>query len=67
MYLAVRELPDRCREVFELHLKGKKNEEIAELLSLSIETVKTHKKNAVRFLKERMGNLFVLLVMFRVL
>ena len=67
LYLAVRELPDRCREVFELHLKGKKNEEIAELLSLSIETVKTHKKNAVRFLKERMRNLFVLLVMFRVL
>ena len=63
LYLAVRELPDRCREVFELHL----NEEIAELLSLSVETVKTHKKNAVRFLKERMGNLFVLLVMFRML
>lgn len=67
LYLSVRELPDRCREVFELHLKGKKNEEIAELLSLSVETVKTHKKNAVRFLKERMGNLFTLLVMFRVL
>ena len=32
---------------------------------LSVETVKTHKKNAVRFLKERLGNLFVLLVMFR--
>ena len=67
LYLSVRELPDRCREVFELHLKGKKNEEIAELLSLSVETVKTHKKNAVRFLKERMGNLFSLLVIFRVL
>lgn len=40
---------------------------LPELLSLSVETVKTHKKNAVRFLKERMGNLFTLLVMFRVL
>lgn len=61
LYTAVRELPDRCREVFELHLKGKKNEEIAELLSLSVETVKTHKKNAVRFLRERLGDLFFLL------
>lgn len=63
LYLAVNELPDRCKEVFELHLQGKKNEEIAELLSLSVQTVKTHKKNAVRFLKERLGNMFFLLVM----
>ena len=67
LYIAVKELPDRCRQVFELHLQGKKNEEIAELLSLSVETVKTHKKNAVRFLKERLGNLFFLLVMVKVI
>lgn len=67
LYLAVKELPDRCREVFELHLQGKKNEEIAELLSLSVLTVKTHKKNAVRFLKERLGNIFFLFVMMGIM
>lgn len=67
LYLAVRELPGRCREIFELHLEGKKNEEIAELLSLSVLTVKTHKKNAVRFLKERLGEMFLLLVLFKMI
>ena len=55
------------RDVILLRLEGYSYDEISEELGLSINTVKTHKKNAVRFLKERMGNLFVLLVMFRVL
>lgn len=67
LYLAIKELPDRCREVFEWHLQGKKNEEIAQLLSLSVETVKTHKKHAVRFLKERLGNLFFIVLLEKLL
>lgn len=37
-------LPERCREIFLLHLEGYDNDAIAKKLSLSIETVKTQKK-----------------------
>lgn len=60
LYLAVRELPEKCRGVFELHLEGKKNDEIAEILGISVLTVKSHKQNAIHFLKERIGKLFLL-------
>lgn len=49
-------LPERCREIFLLHLDGKGNEEIARQLSLSIETVKTQKKRAMKTLREKWGN-----------
>lgn len=61
LHLAVQELPERCRAVFELHLEGKKNEEIARLLELSVLTVKSYKKNAMHYLKKRLGNLYFLL------
>ena len=59
---AIRELPGKCRRVFELHLEGKKNDEIAKILGISVLTVKSHKQNAIHFLKERVGNLFLLFV-----
>lgn len=62
LYIAIRELPGKCRRVFELHLEGKKNDEIAEILGISVLTVKSHKQNAIHFLKERVGNLFFLFV-----
>lgn len=65
LYIAIRALPEKCRAVFELHLGGKKNEEIAEALGISILTVKSHKQNAFRCLKEHMGNLFFLYVFIR--
>lgn len=58
--LVIKELPEKCRAVFELHLEGKKNDEIADLLGISVLTVKSHKQNALHVLKERMGNLFFL-------
>lgn len=51
LYLAIDRLPDRCREIFLMHMDGKKNEEIAQILHISVETVKTQKKRAMRFLK----------------
>lgn len=65
LYLAVRELPEKCRAVFELHLEGRKNDEIAVLLGISVLTVKAHKQNAVRYLKERMGNLFLMYLLIQ--
>lgn len=52
LYLALEKLPLRCRFVFEMHLENKKNEEIAKALSITINTVKNHKKNAYSFLKQ---------------
>lgn len=60
LFLTIEKLPPRCREIFERHLEGMKNEEIAELYALSIETVKTQKKRAVRFLKEQLTPAFFL-------
>ncbi len=62
LHCAVGDLPERCRLVFELHLQGKKNEEIASAIGLSVETVKTQKKKAMHFLRERLGNLYHILV-----
>ena len=50
LFRAIDKLPTRCREVFLLHMDGKKNEEIATLLGISIETVKTQKKRAIQFI-----------------
>lgn len=65
LYMAIRTLPEKCRAVFELHLEGKKNDEIAAVLGISILTVKSHKQNALRCLKERMGNLFFVYLFMR--
>ena len=59
------ELPERRKIIFKLHLQGKKNEEIAEILGISVLTVKSHKQNALRCLKEYMGNLFLLYMFMR--
>lgn len=63
IYLVAKGLPEKCRQVFELALEGKKNGEIAERLGISELTVKAHKQNALRYFKERSNDL-ILLVMF---
>lgn len=65
MYQVVGEMPEGCRKIFEQHLAGKKNEEIAQLFCLSVETVKTQKKKAVRILRERLGEFYVLAVLMK--
>lgn len=47
-------LPERCREIFLLHLEGYDNDAIAKKLSLSIETVKTQKKHAMKTLRNNL-------------
>lgn len=58
LFKVVDELPSRCREIFLMYMDGKKNDEIADVLSLSVETVKTQKKRAVRHIRERLGTLY---------
>ena len=55
---AVSELPPRCREVFEYLLQGKKNEEIAELLDISVFTVQTQRKIGKQLLREKLGKYY---------
>lgn len=47
---AIEELPEQCRKVFNLSLQGKSNAEIAEIMNVSIETVKSHKKTGKKIL-----------------
>lgn len=61
LFQAIDKLPPRCREVFLLHIDGKKNEEIAVALGISVETVKTQKKRAIHFIKNQLGTCYFLL------
>ncbi len=64
IFKAIDGLPKRCKEVFELQMQGKKNKEIAEILEISIETVKTQKKRAMKRLKDQLGRGIVLLLFY---
>ena len=44
LFKTIDELPPWCKEIFLLHLDGKKNEEIAAQLKITLLTVKTPKK-----------------------
>jgi RNA polymerase sigma-70 factor (ECF subfamily) len=61
IYSCIDELPEKGKEVILLSLKGLKNNEIAENLNVSINTVKTHKLKAYRLLKENLKHLVYLL------
>ena len=62
VYRLIDELPPRCREIFLLHMDGRKNEEIAQALDIAVNTVKAQKAKAVSFLKEQMGDTLVVLI-----
>ena len=57
------ELPPACREVYRLSLEGKKHEEIAEILQITVNTVKKHKNNANHYMRERLKHSLSLLVL----
>lgn len=51
---ALKELPESARIIYLLSLKGVKHKDIAEDLKISVNTVKTQKLRATRFLKEKL-------------
>lgn len=60
IYAAVDKLPPQCRKVFILHyIEGKKISEIAEVLKISIGTVKTHKVRGIDLLQKSLLILFL--------
>ncbi len=53
---AVRELPERCREAFQLsRVQGLSYAEIAQVLGVSVKTVEAHMGKALRLLRERLA------------
>lgn len=51
----INNLPEQCRKVLKLgYLEGMKNQEIADLLNISIHTVKNQKARAIQLLKTRL-------------
>lgn len=58
----IKELTPREQEIIHLSLQNKTNQEIADLLSLSVPTVKTHKMHAYARLRSELEELRFLLV-----
>jgi RNA polymerase sigma-70 factor (ECF subfamily) len=55
LFSEIRNLPASSREIMLLALNGLKNQEIADELQISINTVKTQKKIAYAKIKDAMG------------
>jgi RNA polymerase sigma-70 factor (family 1) len=61
----IENLPAQCRRIFKMsYFEGKKNQEIADLLSISVHTVKNQKARAIQLLKVKLPdrNLVALLL-----
>jgi RNA polymerase sigma-70 factor (ECF subfamily) len=66
IYKAIRNLPPKGQKVIELSLDGLKNQEIAEELNISVNTVKTIKLRAFKTMRyELKENIFVLYILLR--
>ena len=61
MHKAINELPETDTTIYELSLKGKSNEEIAQVLNLSLDSVKSYKKRGKQILKEKLKGLICFL------
>jgi RNA polymerase sigma factor, sigma-70 family len=55
-YSIILQLPEQQREILLASLRGDKVKDIAERLSVSENTVKTHKKRAYQFIREQLGD-----------
>lgn len=62
-YQAIDSLNEHARKVILLTLEGYKRDEIAEEMSITVDTVKYHKKKATQRLKELLGENFYLLLL----
>ncbi|MFA6843538.1 MAG: RNA polymerase sigma-70 factor [Bacilli bacterium] len=56
IYEAVKKLPPKCSEIMMYSLKGLKNKEIAEIMSIDVATVRSQIRNAKKTLKENLSS-----------
>ncbi|WP_262898240.1 RNA polymerase sigma-70 factor [Carboxylicivirga sediminis] len=62
---SIEKLPERAQEVFKLsYLTQLREQEIADRLNISVNSVKTHKKRAKSILKDELRHLFSLISIF---
>lgn len=61
---AINRLPERSQEILRLKLSGLKNQEIAEKLQLSINTINTLKTNAYKMLRDMLKDKFIFCILF---
>ncbi|WP_321332858.1 RNA polymerase sigma-70 factor [uncultured Bacteroides sp.] len=62
---AINELPAKCKTVFKLkYLHHMKSKDVAEAMNISSRTVEAHMYNALKFLREKLKYLNLLLVLF---
>lgn len=57
-------LPDKCKEIFKLFIKGMSYKDIAEKLDISVNTVKTQRARAIKIIKEEAPDLLLLFYLF---
>ncbi|WP_200976042.1 RNA polymerase sigma-70 factor [Echinicola sp. 20G] len=62
LYKAIEKLPKQSQRIVRLNLKGMKNQEIADQLGISLNTVKTLKKKAYTAIRSEMGMLVLVKV-----
>ena len=65
IYSEINKLPEMGKKVLLLSLRENSNEEIAEILEIAINTVKTHKSRAYKVLRKNLGELFLFFIPFR--
>lgn len=56
IYVYIEELPEERRKIILLSLKGHSGNKIAEILGISINTVKTQKNRCFKYLREKLKN-----------
>lgn len=64
LYDAISSLPPKTAEVMSLVLKGLSNQDIANSMKITVNTVKTHKARAIKILKDKYSNDSRRLVLF---
>lgn len=63
----IADLNPQAQKIVRFSLQGKTNQEIADLLSISINTVKTHKKNIYSILRIELRDLYLLIQLLKII
>lgn len=64
LYAAIDRLPPQSQKIILLNLQGKNNNEVAEELNISVNTVKSLKKSAYMTLRKYVGKEYLWLLIF---